>query len=316
MAIDDRDKTSPAMDGFFAKYGDYVEEIEYTSDPTRRFEVNVKLSQYKSGSTGATMTHAAAARWCEIQRMLASGAIDPSRAAWSCEKFMRRRSDPSISARAYEDGFIRFDKEKSFTFDIQKEITANQWKAMVNTILRKEEEMAPRVTIMNIEKVVFNGPATIIFWRDKTKTVVKCMEGDTYDPEKAVLLACLEHTMGGKGPAKKWLKKMTEGAPKNSPNIVDSEDAPIGMSREEEQAEFEKIKFQFRHKKFKEFVDKRATATNMEELQFMDIMNCFIHYTRKTALDWYDGVKPISNTAWKKICEAYPDITDPNLKGE
>ena len=33
------------------------------------------------------------------------------------------------------------------------------------------------------EKVIFNDPATIVFWKDGTKTVVKCMEGDTYNPE-------------------------------------------------------------------------------------------------------------------------------------
>lgn len=90
-------------------------------------------------------------------------------------------------------------------------------------ITGKEKEMTPKVTIMNIEKVVFNGPTTIIFWRDKTKTIVKCMEGDTYDPEKAVLLACLEHSMGGKGPAKKWLKKMTEGAPRKPDTLMEGE---------------------------------------------------------------------------------------------
>lgn len=301
--------TSASLDRFFGVYGDYIEEIEYTSDPTRRFEIKVKFSRYKEGCTGAKMVHAAAAQWDAIQRMIAEGAIDILKAVQSCEQFMKRRSYPSISARAYEEGFIRFDKEKPFTFDIQNAFSENQW-WMANTILGKDKEMTPKMTIMNIEKVVFNGPATIILWKDKTKTVVKCMEGDTYDPEKAVLLACLEHTMGGKAPAKKWLKKMTEGAPRKPDTLT--EDVPIGMSRKEEQAEFDKIKFQFRHKKFKEFVDNRAAMTGMDELEFMDIMNCFIHYTRKTALDWYDGVKPISDTAWKKICEAYPDILEDN----
>lgn len=31
--------------------------------------------------------------------------------------------------------------------------------------------------------VIFNGPATIVFWNDGTKTVVKCSDGDEYDPE-------------------------------------------------------------------------------------------------------------------------------------
>ena len=56
------------------------------------------------------------------------------------------------------------------------------------------------------KKIIFNGAATIILWANGTKTVVKCMDGDVYDPEKAVLMAYLEKITGGKGPAKRFLK--------------------------------------------------------------------------------------------------------------
>ena len=39
-----------------------------------------------------------------------------------------------------------------------------------------------------IKKVIYNPPATIIFWADGTKTVVKCMEGDEFDPEKGLVI--------------------------------------------------------------------------------------------------------------------------------
>lgn len=42
-----------------------------------------------------------------------------------------------------------------------------------------------------ITKVISSGPATIAFWDDGTKTVVKCQEGDTYDIEKGILYAVL-----------------------------------------------------------------------------------------------------------------------------
>lgn len=38
-----------------------------------------------------------------------------------------------------------------------------------------------------IKKVIKNPPATIILWEDGTKTIVKCMDGDVYDPEKGFL---------------------------------------------------------------------------------------------------------------------------------
>lgn len=31
------------------------------------------------------------------------------------------------------------------------------------------------------ERIVYNPPATIVFWKDKTKTVVKCSEGEEYN---------------------------------------------------------------------------------------------------------------------------------------
>lgn len=43
---------------------------------------------------------------------------------------------------------------------------------------------------ITIKKVIFNGPATIIFWANGDKTVVKCHEGDTYDKRLGFMYAC------------------------------------------------------------------------------------------------------------------------------
>ena len=47
-----------------------------------------------------------------------------------------------------------------------------------------------------IEKVIYNNPATIIFWADDTKTVVQCQEGDSYDPEKGLAMAIAKKALG------------------------------------------------------------------------------------------------------------------------
>lgn len=64
---------------------------------------------------------------------------------------------------------------------------------------------------LEIKKVIFNPPATIIFWRDKTKTVVKCEENDVFDPEKGIALCIAKKALGNKGnyynDIKKWLPK-------------------------------------------------------------------------------------------------------------
>lgn len=62
-----------------------------------------------------------------------------------------------------------------------------------------------------IKNVIFNNPATIVFWADGTKTVVKCGDGDAYDPEKGLAMAISKRVLGDKGnyyeTFKKWLPK-------------------------------------------------------------------------------------------------------------
>lgn len=50
-----------------------------------------------------------------------------------------------------------------------------------------------------IKKVVFNDPATIVIWNDGTKTIVKCQEGDIFDPEKGLAMAISKRALGDKG---------------------------------------------------------------------------------------------------------------------
>ena len=47
-----------------------------------------------------------------------------------------------------------------------------------------------------IKKVIFNKPATIVFWADGTKTVVKCADFDIWDPEKGLAMAICKRVYG------------------------------------------------------------------------------------------------------------------------
>lgn len=51
---------------------------------------------------------------------------------------------------------------------------------------------------LGIERVLFNDPATIVFWSDGTKTVVKCRKGDKWDAEKGLAMACAKKLMGNR----------------------------------------------------------------------------------------------------------------------
>lgn len=52
---------------------------------------------------------------------------------------------------------------------------------------------------LGIEKVIYNDPATIVFWKNGDKTVVKCQPGDTYDPQKGLALCFMKRALGNKG---------------------------------------------------------------------------------------------------------------------
>ena len=64
--------------------------------------------------------------------------------------------------------------------------------------------------LVKIKNVVFNPPATIVFWTDNSKTVVKA-ENETFDPEKGLAMAIAKKALGNKGnyyeTFKKWLPK-------------------------------------------------------------------------------------------------------------
>ena len=62
-----------------------------------------------------------------------------------------------------------------------------------------------------IKKVIFHDPATIVFWKDGTKTVVKTNGGDKFDKEKGLAMAIAKKFFGNTydyyGVFKKWVKE-------------------------------------------------------------------------------------------------------------
>lgn len=47
-----------------------------------------------------------------------------------------------------------------------------------------------------IDRVIFNDPATIIIWKDGSKTVVKRSDDDIWDPEKGFCMAIIKKLYG------------------------------------------------------------------------------------------------------------------------
>lgn len=53
-------------------------------------------------------------------------------------------------------------------------------------------------TMPDIKKVIFNDPATIVFWKDGTKTVVKAQD-DKYDKMVGLAMCMCKKALGNKG---------------------------------------------------------------------------------------------------------------------
>lgn len=49
-----------------------------------------------------------------------------------------------------------------------------------------------------VKDILINGPATIVFWADGAKTVVKCGSDDSYDVEKAVAMCFMKKALGSR----------------------------------------------------------------------------------------------------------------------
>lgn len=68
----------------------------------------------------------------------------------------------------------------------------------------KEETVGVR-----IERVIFSGPATIVFWEDGDKTIVKCMDGDPLNYEMGIAMCTLKKLFGEEG-YRKYKKHVKE----------------------------------------------------------------------------------------------------------
>lgn len=59
-----------------------------------------------------------------------------------------------------------------------------------------------------IERVIFHDPATIVYWEDGTKTVVKA-HNEKFDKEKGLLAAIAKKVYGNKGNFNNIIKRFT-----------------------------------------------------------------------------------------------------------
>lgn len=62
------------------------------------------------------------------------------------------------------------------------------------------------------QKVIIHNPATIIYWTDGSKTVVRCHKDDSFDAEKGIVMATLKKISGNDGAFNNYINRCLDMA--------------------------------------------------------------------------------------------------------
>lgn len=140
---------------------------------------------------------------------------------------------------------------------------------------------------IDIKNVIFNDPATIVFWTDGSKTVVKAQDGDIFDPEKGLTMAITKKALGNKGnycnELKKWLPKEETPMPPLPPFTMDDLKAGVDNLRKTLANKF------------------RVPEKIFEEAKYNRIQKAY-----DILVSWRDGKVPVS----KEISDNMPEIDE------
>lgn len=78
-----------------------------------------------------------------------------------------------------------------------------------------------------IKDAIFVPPATIVYWSDGSKTVVKCSEKDVFDPEKGLAMAVAKRCGGNNGSYYKEIRNWVEKSGKKYPGKPYTESSSV-----------------------------------------------------------------------------------------
>lgn len=138
-------------------------------------------------------------------------------------------------------------------------------KPNVVACIREEKNMNCDIR-SNIKDVIFNYPATIILWKDGTKTIVKAGEDEKYDPEKGFAMAVCKKMFGNEGNYYKVFKEYVPipyCIPEKNDMIlkdrdIESEAGKIVADMKNKCREKNKMWLGLTMKQWKEIIDKAA----------------------------------------------------------
>lgn len=113
--------------------------------------------------------------------------------------------------------FDYFDPFKfgTLTLNVSPKIVEKLLNANIHPFGRNQNEL---FTILangfdgrwSVKKVIYHAPATIVYWDDGTKTVVKCDNRDTYSKEAGLALCYMKKILGSSRAFNDVLKEWAE----------------------------------------------------------------------------------------------------------
>ena len=128
----------------------------------------------------------------------------------SCNRWVSRHKLPNL--RHDELAYVLDQVKRKYDLEVKNYIRAYELDLSLYPYFKPNTTNTTKLP--EIKDVIFNEPATIILWADGTKTVVKCQEGEGYDPEKGMAMAISKKALGNKGNYcevfKKWLPEEEE----------------------------------------------------------------------------------------------------------
>lgn len=141
----------------------------------------------------------------ECYRVLLDGFDNPN-VNWPTVMFYSNqlapwRNDSKEAKKRALDRYLRYKKNNEYKNYCLNEMSRYRRNDITTT--RTVQTVIPK-----IKSVIYSDPATIVFWKDGTKTVVKC-KNEKFDPEKGLAMAFSKKMLGNKGSYydvfKKWL---------------------------------------------------------------------------------------------------------------
>lgn len=100
----------------------------------------------------------------------------------------------SLTVSNNTGGFIDWKTYKNHLFPEYRYPTTDGGSPVSNALA---ESVVNVLCPYRIEKVIFHDPATIVIWKDKSKTVVKC-HNELYDREKGLAMCIAKKVLGDK----------------------------------------------------------------------------------------------------------------------